>query len=154
MKPFFDSPEKIARLQFHALEWLGTPFMPNACIKGAGVSCQKLVGAIYSATGFLPKSFEVPEGPMDWSHAHTDSLIGKFMAAQPQFASLPELPVDQIAPGDMIGIRLGGCVHHCGVVLGTDGKFIHCLRGNGTTLSSVRDASYLKRIANVWRPIL
>ena len=151
MKPFYASPEAVLRLQFHAGEWLGTPFMPNAAVKGAGVSCQQLVGAIYRETHFLPPTFVIPEGPMNWGHAHTESLIAAFLAAQPNF--LP-VPAPSLQPGDLLGFRLGGCIHHCGLVVSHEGKFIHCLRGQGTLLSSVRDASYRSRLGQVWRPII
>ena len=151
MKPFFDNPAAVARLQSVADQWLGTPFMPNAAIKGAGVSCQKLVGAIYVESGFLPAGFQIPEGPMEWSNAHHDSLIAAFMETLPEFETMPSTALVQ--PGDMVGFKLGGCVHHCGVVIGGGGKFIHCLRGHGAMFSSLRDASYLKRIEKIWRPI-
>jgi len=151
MKPFFNNPEKIARLQFHALEWLDTPFMPNAAVKGRGVSCQMLTGTIYQELGVLPAGCTIPAAPMDWSRAQTDSLLEKAVAGWPQFVSLL---AGEAAPGDLLGIQIGGCVHHCGIVLGVDGKFIHCLRGHGVVLSNVRDASYLQRIKKIWRPML
>lgn len=148
MKPYFDSPEKIARLQFHAGEWIGTPFMPNACIMGAGVSCQKLVGALYQSAGFVAGEL-VPDGPMDWSHAQTESLVEQFMDARRDFSQ-----VTAWQPGDLLGIKIHGCIHHCGVVVCTSGKFIHCLRGRGTIFGNARDATYLQRIKKIWRPML
>jgi hypothetical protein len=165
MKPYFNSVGKILRLETAAQSWIGTPFMPHAAIKGAGVCCQKLVGSLYIEACFLPPGFALPDGPMDWSHAHKDSLIAAFMDRQPNFISVGRaaLPRSQAEndggaatppylPGDMLGIKIGGCVHHCGVVI-TGGKFIHCLRGSGVIFSNVRDASYLPRIEKVWRPV-
>jgi cell wall-associated NlpC family hydrolase len=152
-EPYFNTPEKIAQLQFHAAQWLGTPFMPNAAVKGVGVSCQQLVGAIYKSTDVFPADFEIPEGPMDWSGAHKNSLVAEFMDAQPGFQTLA-FNLQTFLPGDMLGIKLGGCIHHCGLVVAADGKFIHCLRGSGVVFSSLRDASYLSRIGKIWRPIL
>ena len=155
MKPYFDTLEKIERLQYHAGLWLGTPFMPNAALLQHGVSCQKLVGRIYIEAGFLPRDFIIPEGPMDWSAAHRDSLLEKFMSARPEFLSVAAdvSPLKPIA-GDMIGIQIGGCVHHFGVVITEDGRFVHCLRSRGVILGNVRDASYFQRIKKIWRPII
>jgi len=151
MKRYFDTINKLMTLQYHADLWVGTPFMPNAAIKGAGVSCQKLVGRIYIETGFLPKNFVIPEAPMDWSNAHTDSMLEKFMEGRPEFFLTPD--VLRPAPGDLIGIQIGGCVHHCGIVLNAEGVFIHCLRSRGVIISNVRDATYMQRIRKIWRPI-
>lgn len=148
MTPFFNTEDLQHQLLGEAASWLDTPFMPNAAIKQAGVSCQKLVGAIYARCGVkLP---EIPEGPMDWARAQTESLIEKFMAGLPNFAVIEDRAM---LPGDMIGIKLGGCIHHCGVVVDVGGSFIHCLRPQGVMISNVNDASYALRIAKIWRPL-
>jgi len=151
MKAYFETPENLSKLQYHAMGWLHTPFMPNAAVKGAGVSCQKLVGSLYIEAHFLPLDFKIPEGPMDWSNAQKTSLIADFMDAQPQFEAIKGT---EAQPGDMVGFRLGGCVHHCGVKLFADGKFIHCLRNRGVIISNLKDATYFGRIERVWRPML
>jgi cell wall-associated NlpC family hydrolase len=150
MKPYFANPELLARLQFHAGEWLGTPFMPNAAIKGAGVSCQKLVGALYRETGFFPADLAIPDGPMNWGVAQKQSLIADWVATHPELFAA----VTDVQPGDLLGFRLGGCIHHSGVVLTTDGKFIHAMRDRGCLLSSSQDATYLQRLEAIWRPII
>ncbi|MDE1906157.1 MAG: hypothetical protein KGH75_06860 [Rhodospirillales bacterium] len=129
--------------------------MPNAARRGEGVCCQKLVGALYAELGVVAKDFEVPSGPMDWSHANERSLIGEFMAAQPQFADVTQdwLLSRTFAPGDMVGFKIGGCLHHCGIVIAADGQFIHSLRGRGTIFSNLRDATYFSRIEKIWRPL-
>ena len=152
MKPYFANPEAVARLQFHAGEWLGTPFMPNAAVMGRGVSCQKLIGELYVATGFWTRAQIIPDGPMAWSFAQTESLVEAAVAAVPELVVQPA--GSSPAPGDLLGIKIGGCVHHCGLVVSMDGKFIHCLRGPGTVLSDVRDATYQQRIEKIWRPML
>lgn len=156
MKPFFDTPEKIAQLQYHGAQWLGTPFMPHAAIRGAGACCQRLVGALYKECGALPAGFEIPTGPMNWSHAQTRSLIAEFVDAQPNFRRKD--PADRcvgpfIQPGDMLGFKIGGCLHHCGICLAADGTFIHCIRGPGVIMSNVNDATYLSRLERVWQPL-
>ncbi|HZV37012.1 MAG TPA: hypothetical protein VFB72_20720, partial [Verrucomicrobiae bacterium] len=83
MTPWFNTPERIAALQATAKAWDGTPFMPNACLRGHGVSCQKLAAGIYVDAGFFPAGTTVPDGPMDWSRAHKQSLIDKFLSTDP-----------------------------------------------------------------------
>jgi cell wall-associated NlpC family hydrolase len=150
--PFFNTPDRIAKLQFYAGTWIGTPFMPNAAFKGSGVSCQKLVGSILVECGALPKDFAIPEGPMDWAGAHKDSIIAQFLDEHPEHFTVVE---NKFAPqpGDLIGLKIGGCVHHLGLMLAAEGTFIHCLRNNGTTTNNIHDASYWIRIGQVWRPV-
>ena len=147
MNLFFDTPEKILVLQTVAASWIGTPFMPNAAVKGAGVSCQKLAGAIYAECGFITPEFAIPDGPMDWGHAHKDSLIEPFMATVPNM-----IVVEKWQPGDMVGFKFGGCLHHSGICIAADGRFVHCFRNAWVIFGNLRDATYQSRLAKIWRP--
>ena len=156
MTPFFNTPARIQQLDEASTAWLGTPFMPNAAVKGAGVSCQKLVGSLLIECGHLPAGFTIPDEPMSWGNAHTDSLLVKFMAAHPdKFSPVPLPAWATAAPGDVLGIRFGGCIHHCGLVLEAGGKFIHCvrMRTGGVQFSQLREPVFMKMVKAVWRPI-
>ncbi len=162
-EPFFSTVERILKLESVCESWRHTSFMPNAAVKGAGASCQKLVAAIYIECGALPPDFVADEGPMNWSHAHKDSLIEKFMekysaggrsSATPQyFSAIPQSAFRNPQCGDMLGFTIGGCVHHSGVLFRTDGTFIHCLRPDGVCYNNIHDATYWTRLARVWRPV-
>lgn len=150
---FFSTPERVARLATAAKSWAGTPFVPNAAIKGHGVSCQKLAGLVLMEAGALPLYFELPSEPMNWSHANKESLLEQFMDGQPEFFTAIKTPAYLNAqPGDVIGILYGGCVHHCGVVL-PNGTFVHCIRGHGVIISHLRDAAYMRTVRRIWRPL-
>ena len=154
MTPYFSTPERLVDLRIAAKSWWGTPFVPNAAIKGHGVSCQKLAGLLLMEAGALPLNFELPSEPMNWSHANKDSLLEKFMDGHPDFFASVEGPAYLTArPGDVVGILYGGCVHHCGVVLHPNGDFIHCIRGHGTIISHLRDAAYMRTVRRIWRPL-
>ena len=164
MTPFFNTPERIASLVVIAKSWEGTPFMPNAAVKGAGVSCQKLVGHILIEAGALAPDFPLPEEPMSWGNAQTDSLFEKFMAEHPERFALVPLPAFQTAaPGDVLGIQNGGCVHHCGLVLDAYGQFIHCIRLHGASprhaglagvmVSNLREPIFMRMVKKIWRPL-
>ena len=150
---YFSTTERIKTLEQAAAGWRGTPFVPNAAIKGHGVSCQKLVGHILMDTGFLPAEFDLPAEPMNWSQAHTDSLLEAFMARHADCFALVNLPAYQHAlPGDVLGIRYGGCVHHCGLVL-SNGSFVHCLRDRGVLISHLSEPVYMRLVKKIWRPL-
>ncbi|MDB6017660.1 MAG: hypothetical protein JWR19_2149 [Pedosphaera sp.] len=153
---YFNSPERIDALQIIAHSWRGTPFMPNASVKGDGVSCQKLVGMIYIECGVFMPGFVVPEGPMDWGNANKESIIANWIEGELEGRGamrVLDYPLEKIAPGDLIGFKIGGCVHHLGIAL-QENKFIHCFRGEGVKLSRLDDATYMSRINKVWRPLI
>ena len=156
MTPYFNTPERIASLKVAAKAWEGTPFMANAAVPKAGVSCQKLTGSILIATGHLPAGFQIPDEPMSWGHAHMDSILEKFMAENPDKFAPAAMPAYLTAqPGDVVGIHFGGCIHHCGLVLDANGKFIHCVRSraSGVQYSSLKEAVFMRMVKRVWRPI-
>lgn len=138
----------IAKLNLVAQSWLGTPFVPNAAVKGAGVSCQKLVGAIYIEAGVLPAGFTIPDGEMSWGRANTFSKIEDVVQRSGRFTA-----VEAWSPGDLVGFKFGGCVHHLGIVLNAAGDFIHVLRNQGAEICNLNDAGYFSRVEKIWRPI-
>jgi hypothetical protein len=140
-----------------ARSWLGTPFFPHGYVKGpgGGVSCQTLVTCIYSEAGVLPAGFRVPEGPLDWARAQHESLIEAFVDKHLADYLTPlngkgEPVNNQPITGDLLGFRVGGCVHHLGICIGVE--FVHCLKKLGTIASRVDDATWLSRIERIWRP--
>lgn len=160
MQTWFNTPDRIAALEASAKSWVGTPFVANSRIKGlrGGVSCQMLAEQLYIEAGF-PVPFAVPSAPMRWSETHRDSLIERFLDSQTQLfqalelsppSSVIRLP-SSVAPGDIVGFRIGGCVHHIGVAL-EGGRFIHAMRGIGTQIYNLNDPTYAQRISKIWRP--
>jgi cell wall-associated NlpC family hydrolase len=53
--------------------------------------------------------------------------------------------------GDVLGFTIGKCVHHMGILLGGD-RFVHSCDHVGVVISDTRDATWLSRLSNVWRP--
>jgi cell wall-associated NlpC family hydrolase len=143
---WFDSMDRIELLICESLTWVGTPFFPNSATKGIGACCHKLSSAIFRRIGTC--DIEVPNVPM--SHARFSqghSLLEEFMVTRPEFFRTP-LPV---LPGDMLGFRLGKCIHHCGIAL-TETSFIHAMEHVGCLVSQLTDATWSTRLAAVWRP--
>lgn len=143
MIPFFTTPERIERLQAAARSWLGTPFAPNSASKGHGVSCQKLVQHIYHEAGW--KNVETPEVPMAHAMFSDRSYVLEFMEHCEDFAtvSTPEV-------GDLVGMRIGRCVHHLGIVVRPD-VIVHAWNRIGVTEQPL--ATLTGRIGAIWRPL-
>jgi cell wall-associated NlpC family hydrolase len=120
---WFNSPERIAALEFKAGKWVGTPFFANSNTPGprGGVSCQKLVAAIYRECGCC--DIEVPEVAMSHAKFSRVSLMEEFMAGRKEFVDLltesdkPGGMSDgsswklELLPGDLIGLRIGHIIH-------------------------------------------
>lgn len=152
MDTWFNSPERVLALENAASSWIGTPFVANSRCKGVrgGVSCQMLAEQIYKESG-VPFDFQAPEAPMRWSNTSADSLIMSFLTEHPELVELLDNPTDSdILPGDLLGFRVGSCVHHVGVVL-TGNKFIHCMRGMRTLICYISDPTFKRRLACLWR---
>jgi cell wall-associated NlpC family hydrolase len=154
MQTWFNTPERIAALEASAKSWIGTPFVANSRVKGSrgGVSCQMLAEQLYIEAGF-PVPFQAPYGPMRWSETHRDSIIEQFLDEQTdifQALSSDLCPLTSVAPGDIVGFKIGGCCHHIGVAL-ERGRFIHAMRGIGTQIYNLNDPTYEKRISRIWR---
>jgi cell wall-associated NlpC family hydrolase len=109
-----------------------------------------LIGRIYIEAGILPSDFAIPEGDPGWARAHKTSLIEPFIDACKHFQGLSGK--SDIQPGDLLGFRIEGCLHHIGIVL-TENRFVHCLRGQGVQYSRLDDATFMPRLMRVWRPV-
>lgn len=139
---------RVALLNREAREWVGTPFAPNSASKGRGVSCQHLAGAIYQACGY-PVPLDIPDVPIAHARFSTSSFVTSYFDARHDFA--PVAVSGPLLQGDVLGFRIGRCVHHIGTLL-EGGQFIHVLEGTGAMLATLADATWFSRLENVWRP--
>ena len=114
--------------------WLGTPFVWNAAVRGAGVACAPLVASAYAAVGLVPVDvLGQAHAPDDW-FKHTGAelwLAGVVPYMQP--TATPDV-------GDLLLFRLGRVVAHGGIVveLRADGPvMVHADRGTGVVAERV-----------------
>lgn len=150
---WFDSPEKLQKLQQAAESWVGTPFCPNSRCKGkrGGVSCQMLAEQIYQECGVTSvKDFGAVSGSMSWASRHSNSQIEEFMNKRTDFISVE--PSEAIRPGDLLGFKIGKVVHHVAVCI-NDKELIHCMRGQPTMICPLTDPTFKSRLARIWRPV-
>ena len=154
MKPFFNTPERIAALAASAEAWLGTPWCANSAARGprGGVACHNLPRAIYLESGFLSESFPALVGDPNPSRFSRVSAMETWLDARPEFARLTGFELAQLQPGDLIGLSIGNCVNHLGVVL-PGGDFIHVLMRKNTDLDQYATPPWSQRLTAVWRPV-
>jgi cell wall-associated NlpC family hydrolase len=145
--PTWWTPSRVAALEAEANRWRGTPFAPNSCARGLGVSCQKLTGALYEAAGYPP--VYIPDVPISHARFSDRSFVTEFFADRPDFQLLTA--AEPITAGDILGFRLGRCIHHLGIALNGH-RFIHAIDGAGVCIAHTQDATWLSRLVCIWRP--
>jgi cell wall-associated NlpC family hydrolase len=147
--PYFSTPARVDALVASAVSWLGTPFAGNCRAKGRGASCQTLAAGIYADAGF--EVGEVPEAPMHHARYSSESIVVPWVESSGKFQRVES---GDVQPGDLLGFRIGRCVHHVGVLLNQKGQhFAHVIEGGPAKLSTLMDATWRSRLEYVWRPV-
>lgn len=129
--------------------WVGTPFAPYACVRGAGVDCVHLVHDV-----LLQCKCRLPAIRMQYAidrASHTErSLLVEWIEAHPK--QLQQVDVQEMQSGDVLGIRIERCVHHAGIVL-DERLFGHVTRGYRVTKTLLRMIPRYGKLEYVWRPM-
>jgi len=116
-----------------ARAWIGTPYLHQASLKGAGTDCLGLLRGVWREV--LGREPEVPPAyTMDWSEpSRTEHL---WQAAERHL--LPKALTLE-APGDVILFRMreGSVAKHLGIAgrVGNDASFIHAYSGHAVVES-------------------
>lgn len=112
-----------------ARAWLGTPYVHQASVQGAGADCLGLLRGVWrSIIGHEPET--VPVYSMDWSEPQGEERM--WQAAQ---RHLREKHADLMEPGDVLLFRMRdeGVAKHLGIVSETGDlpRFVHAYNGHG-----------------------
>ena len=132
-----------ARVVAEARLWLGTPYVHQASVLGAGTDCLGLLRGVWRAIhGSEPVA--IPAYTRDWSEAEgREELIeaGKRWLRPAG---------TEMAEGDVLVFRMrsGSVAKHLGIVssVGRNATFIHAYTGHGVVESPLSDP-WLRRVA-------
>lgn len=124
--------------------WLGTPYVHQAAMRGAGTDCLGLLRGVWAALyGVEPET--VPAYTEDW--AETGNNEDLWQAAR---RWLVEVPIGHLAAGDVLLFRMrtGSVAKHLGIVsaAGADARFIHAYTEHGV-IESPLSAPWLRKVA-------
>lgn len=124
--------------------WIGTPYVHQAAVRGAGTDCLGLLRGIWGALyGAEPET--IPAYTQDWSEPSNNEEL--WQAAR---RWLVEVPRREVALGDVLLFRMrtGSVAKHLGIIsaVGPEASFIHAYTGHGVTQSSL-SAPWLRRVA-------
>ena len=115
--------------------WIGTPYVHQASVPGAGCDCLGLVRGVWREV-FGSEPEPVPAYTRDWSEPQGDEVLWR--------AALRHLRakrLDQDAPGDLLLFRMrqGAVAKHLGLQAetGISPTFIHAYSGHGVVESAL-----------------
>lgn len=131
------------RVVTEARAWIGTPYVHQASVRGAGCDCLGLIRGIWRAV-IGPEPQAIPAYSRDWSEPQGDEALWR--------AGLRHLvarPLDAAAPGDVLLFRMrsDGVAKHLGVqsTVGPQPGFIHAYSGHGV-IESALSAPWARRV--------
>ncbi|PWJ19157.1 peptidase [Jannaschia seohaensis] len=133
------------RVVNEARRWLGTPYMHQASVRGAGTDCLGLIRGVWRALyGNEPEV--VPRYSADWAEPQRDEVLWR--AALRHLVPVP--PERALTSGECLLFRMrdGSVAKHLGIV-GLDGpmpSFIHAYSGRGVVESPL-SRPWVRRIA-------
>ena len=98
-----------------ARSWIGTPYVHQASVKGAGCDCLGLLRGVWRELG-REEPESVPNYSPDWAEARGEETL--YAALKRHFREVAEP-----APGDIALFRMAprGPAKHCGIVAEKDG---------------------------------
>ncbi len=125
--------------------WIGTPYLHQASVKGAGTDCLGLLRGVWRELyGTEPEP--VPAYTRDWSEPEGEERLWRAAARHLREA----VPEEEVLPGDVLLFRMrqGVVAKHLGLVAGCGNRpsFIHAYSGHGVVESPL-SAPWLRRIA-------
>jgi NlpC/P60 family putative phage cell wall peptidase len=104
-----------------AREWIGTPYHPNARLKGVGTDCAMLLAEVYERVGVIPR---VDPGVYSSDHAFHSSEE-QLAAWFDRYATETDTP----QPGDAVIFRFGRCYSHAAIYTGA-GSIVHAVKAD------------------------
>ena len=115
--------------------WIGTPYLHQCSMRGAGCDCLGLLRGIWREM-LGPEPEAVPAYSRDWSEPEGEERL--WAAA---LRHLVAKPLDREAPGDILLFRMreGAVAKHLGLQAGTgqEASFIHAYSGHGVVESAL-----------------
>ncbi|WP_226621674.1 NlpC/P60 family protein [Alloyangia pacifica] len=124
--------------------WIGTPYLHQASVKGAGCDCLGLLRGVWrEVIGAEPEP--VPPYSRDWSEPQGDEAL-----LRAALRHLRAKPMQDEAPGDVLLFRMreGAVAKHLGLQAraGAGARFIHAYSGHGV-IESALSAPWCRRLA-------
>jgi NlpC/P60 family putative phage cell wall peptidase len=132
-----------------ARSWLGTPYIHQASVKGAGCDCLGLLRGVWRERHGGVEPEDPPAYSPDWAEATGRETLYRALARH-----LTEIAPEDLSPGDVALFRMAqrGPAKHCGIVGEKDGAMtlIHA-RQNRRVAEEPFSAFWRARLAHAFR---
>lgn len=124
-----------AKVVVAARGWIGTPYLHQASVRGAGCDCLGLLRGVWrEVLGDEPET--APAYTLDWSEPQGDERLWRAATRH-----LRAKPIPAANPGDVLLFRMreGSVAKHLGLQarIGARASFIHSYSGHGVTENSL-----------------
>lgn len=134
----------MSRILTVARSWVGTPYVHQAAVRGAGCDCLGLLRGVWAEiTG--ESLIPVPPYTADWSEPQGDERLWEAMAER-----MDRKPLAEVAPGDVLLFRMrhGAVAKHVGLQarVGENTTFIHAYHRHGV-VENMFSAPWQRRLA-------
>jgi hypothetical protein len=160
---YFNSPERIARLQREAESWFETPFrdgIGSRAKRGTACDCVSFVAAVLQACGAIghvpwPKCYVSMTGGPEMLEVLIDTLshIPRLRRIQSVSSAIDSpssiLNPRSPHPGDILVGSTGRSRHHIALYLG-ENRLLHCWAGQ-VQEGNLKDPMLMKHLHSIWR---
>lgn len=121
-----------------AKEYLGTPHVNQAKVKGKGVDCGMLLIAALEGAGAVEKdSIYIAPYSNEWHLHHSEEWFKRYVEAHCD-------KVDDLQVGDFVLYQYGRCISHGAVYVGNN-VVCHSLVDHGCVLTDMDDVMFYDR---------
>ena len=123
-----------------ALSWLGTPYAHRQRLKGVGVDCAQLPLAVYAAAGVIGET-DVGAYASQWHLHRGEELYLRHVEA----LGGHEIARAEAQAADFALWRYGRAFSHGAILVGSGGRIVHAVRGQGVVMGDLDRDEELKR---------
>lgn len=106
----FQEDEERRKVVEETKTWLGTPYISNGAVKGAGVDCGMLLVKVFSDVGLI-EPFDPRPYPAQWAlHQSAERYLTLIQSYSREIVGPP-------LPGDVVLFQFGKCWAHGAIVI-------------------------------------